>query len=121
MAVLGIDLGTTNSVVATVNNGEPSVVPDDKGRRLHPSVIHLGPGGKQTTGHEAMALRDDDPEFTAFSFKRFMGGPLSDPRAAEAQKKVPYTLLNGPNEQPCCKALTARTWSPSCPGSFCGR
>ena len=57
MAVLGIDLGTTNSVVATVTAGDVAIIPDRQGRRLHPSVVALLPDGGKSFSHEAVARR----------------------------------------------------------------
>jgi molecular chaperone HscA len=85
---VGIDLGTTNSLVAVVRGGRPAVLPDDKGRSLLPSVVHYAPGGGAIVGHEAKALAAEHPADTIASVKRFMG---RGPRDAEATRKMtPY-------------------------------
>ena len=73
MAVLGIDLGTTNSVVATIKGGEAVIIPDRQGRRLHPSVVALLPDGGKLYSHDAAARRIVDPKHTVYSAKRLMG------------------------------------------------
>ena len=87
---VGIDLGTTNSLVAAVKDGRPEVLPDALGRALLPSVVHYGVGGGTVIGWEAKALAADAPRDTIASVKRFMGRGPAD---AEAQRKVtPYEL-----------------------------
>src|SRR5688572_18044759 len=87
---IGIDLGTTNSLVAIVRNGRPLVIPDGKGRPLLPSVVHYGRGGGVVVGHEAKTLAPEHPRDTISSVKRFMG---RGPRDAEATRKMtPYAF-----------------------------
>jgi len=69
----GIDLGTTNSLVATVRSAQASVLPDEQGRAILPSVVHYGPSGVSAIGHEAVALAVDDPYNTLASVKRLIG------------------------------------------------
>ncbi|MBM3462233.1 MAG: Fe-S protein assembly chaperone HscA [Armatimonadetes bacterium] len=75
--IIGIDLGTTNSLVAYMHRGEPRVIPDRQGRVLLPSVVSFGPQGP-LVGHEARALLTTNAENTAYSVKRFMGRGLQD-------------------------------------------
>ena len=70
---VGIDLGTTNSLVAAVRNGVAEVLPDDQGRLLLPSAVHYRPGGTARIGHAALAERAADPRNTIVSVKRLMG------------------------------------------------
>ncbi len=77
---VGIDLGTTNSLVAAVKSGVPEVLPDDEGRPLLPSVVRYRPDGGATVGHAALAARASDPKNTIASVKRFMGRGLADVR-----------------------------------------
>ena len=72
--IIGIDLGTTNSLVATLDSGIPLVIADAEGRRLTPSVVHF-PGGDQApvVGHNANRIRVIKPLETVYSVKRFMG------------------------------------------------
>src|SRR5690349_21522755 len=72
--IVGIDLGTTNSLVATVDSGIPLVIADAEGRRLTPSVVHLpARDGTPLVGHEANRVRVLKPAETVYSVKRFMG------------------------------------------------
>jgi molecular chaperone HscA len=80
---VGIDLGTTNSLVATVRSGLAEVLPDAQGRMLLPSVVHYGANGPDRVGHEALATASQDPQNTVISVKRFMGRSLTDIRKFE--------------------------------------
>src|ERR1700689_5250860 len=72
--IVGIDLGTTNSLVATVDSGIPVVIADAEGRRLTPSVVHYpGPDAEPVLGHKANRVRVLKPAETVYSIKRFMG------------------------------------------------
>src|SRR5713101_693222 len=72
--IVGIDLGTTNSLVATVDSGIPLVIADAEGRRLTPSVVHVpGPGETPVVGQKANRVRALKPAETVYSVKRFMG------------------------------------------------
>src|SRR5438876_12027124 len=77
--IVGIDLGTTNSLVATVDSGIPLVIADADGRRLTPSVVHVpGPGESPVVGQKANRIRVLKPSETVYSVKRFMGRRGSD-------------------------------------------
>ena len=80
---VGIDLGTTNSLVATVRNGVPTVLPDAQGRALLPSIVRYLPGAKVEVGYAAQAHQADDPKNSIASVKRFMGRGLKDVVHAE--------------------------------------
>lgn len=99
MAVVGIDLGTTNSVVAVVQDGQVVVVPDAEGRHLHPSVVAFMPGGVRRLGQEAVARRILDPKFTVHSSKRLLGLPFRSDEVRFAASRLPYSLREGHNEQ----------------------
>src|SRR5437899_9595406 len=72
--IVGIDLGTTNSLVATVDSGIPLVIADARGHRLTPSVVHFpGPGQEPIVGHQANRVRVIRPQETVYSVKRFIG------------------------------------------------
>ncbi|WP_018412935.1 Fe-S protein assembly chaperone HscA [Methyloversatilis thermotolerans] len=88
---VGIDLGTTNSLVATIASGQSRVLPDDQGRMLLPSVVRYT-GGEVVVGHEAQAAQTEDPRNTIVSVKRFMGRRLSDIDTTQ----TPYVLLDTP-------------------------
>jgi molecular chaperone HscA len=89
---IGIDLGTTNSLVATVRNGLAVVLPDSEGRPLVPSIVRYGEGGVET-GYTAMAHQTDDPQNTIVSVKRLMGRSLAD--LADA-RRFPYRFVDTP-------------------------
>ena len=77
--IVGIDLGTTNSLVAIVDSGIPYVIADPEGQRLTPSVVHVpGPGAPTIVGHPANRVRILKPSETVYSVKRFMGRRGSD-------------------------------------------
>src|SRR5512135_672020 len=88
---VGIDLGTTNSLVATVRSGEAAIIEDEQGRALLPSVVRYLPKGKVQVGHEALAARATDPHNTIQSVKRFMGRAYSD---LADRKNLPYKFVN---------------------------
>ncbi len=90
---VGIDLGTTHSLVAAVRSGVPECLPDDSGRVLLPSAVRYLDGGRRVIGHEALAAQAEDPEHTLVSVKRFMGRRLADLHEAAT---LPYRFEDGP-------------------------
>lgn len=96
---VGIDLGTTHSLVASVRHGVPECLPDEQGRVILPSVVrYLAPGsgsGRQI-GWDALAAQIDDPQNTISSVKRLMGRKLADLQAQGVAAKLPYTVVDGP-------------------------
>ena len=90
---VGIDLGTTNSLVATVRDGAASVLPDAQGRPLLPSIVRYLPGGGVEVGNPAQARQADDPRNTIVSVKRYMGRGLKDVTHAE---NAPYDFVDAP-------------------------
>nr|WP_315488201.1 Fe-S protein assembly chaperone HscA [uncultured Rhodoferax sp.] len=88
---VGIDLGTTHSLVAAVRNGVAECLPDDAGRVILPSVVRYLEGGKREIGHAAQAALASDPENTIASAKRFMGRSLADVVGAQ---KLPYRFAD---------------------------
>jgi molecular chaperone DnaK len=99
MAVVGIDLGTTNSVVATFREGNVEVVPDAQGRRLHPSVVSFLADGQKLFSHEAVARRIIDPRYTVYSAKRLIGLPFRSDEVRLSATRLPYEVQEGINEQ----------------------
>ena len=91
-SICGIDLGTTNSCVAVVIDGRPVLVPDEKGRRTIPSVVHFAPDGCVTVGHAAAKRLTRDPANTFHSVKRFIGKRFKDKKVAEDARRVPYEV-----------------------------
>src|SRR5919109_851817 len=91
--VLGIDLGTTNSVVAIMEGGEPTVLENAEGSRLTPSVVAVNPKtGERMVGQVAKRQAITNPDNTIFSIKRFMGRKFDDPTVEHDKKLVPYQL-----------------------------
>ena len=90
---VGIDLGTTHSLVAAVRHGVAECLPDAQGRLLLPSAVRYLPGGRRQIGHEALAAQAEDPENTLVSVKRFMGRRLAD--VADAGR-LPYRFVDRP-------------------------
>jgi molecular chaperone DnaK len=88
--IIGIDLGTTNSLVAIVENGTPKIIPTLEGRNLLPSVVHFLKNGKIEVGMAAREKRATDPQNTIYSVKRLLGRGASD--AKEIQEHLPYLL-----------------------------
>jgi molecular chaperone DnaK len=93
---IGIDLGTTNSCMAVLEGGEPTVVPNREGGRTTPSVVAFTQGGERLVGVPAKRQQVTNPENTVFSIKRFMGRKYSE--VSEEMKIVPYKVVAGPNE-----------------------
>src|SRR5437764_15149215 len=95
--VLGIDLGTTNSVMAVIEGGEPTVIPNAEGARLTPSVVAMSKSGERLVGQVAKRQAITNPENTIFSIKRFMGRKFTDPEVQRDIKLVPYRISEAPN------------------------
>jgi len=90
---VGIDLGTTNSLVAVMKNALPEVLGDEQGRKLLPSVIRYLPGGTTQAGYQALQNANGDPKNTIISVKRFMGRGLGDIQHAQT---MPYEFVDAP-------------------------
>ena len=95
--VIGIDLGTTNSVVAVMEGGDPVVIPNSEGGRTTPSVVGFTKDGERLVGQIAKRQAVTNPKNTVFSIKRFMGRKLSE--VSEESKRVPYVIATGANDQ----------------------
>ena len=91
--IIGIDLGTTNSVVAVMEGGEPTVITNPEGSRLTPSVVAFTKGGERLVGQVAKRQAVTNPENTVFSIKRFMGRRYDE--VNEEMKMVPYRVGAG--------------------------
>ncbi len=92
---IGIDLGTTNSCMAVLEGGEPTVIENAEGGRTTPSVVAFAPSGERLVGTVAKRQAVTNPQNTVFSIKRFMGRKEGEVRAEEAI--VPYKVVSGPN------------------------
>ena len=93
--IIGIDLGTTNSVVAVMEGGEPVVITNPEGGRLTPSVVGFSKNGERLVGQVAKRQAVTNPENTVFSIKRFMGRRFDE--VSEEMKMVPYQVVRGSN------------------------
>jgi molecular chaperone DnaK len=90
--IIGIDLGTTNSVAAVMSGGEPIVIPSAEGERLVPSVVAMNKNGERLVGRVARNQAITNPQNTIFSVKRFMGRKSDDPEVERTRKRVPYAV-----------------------------
>src|SRR5262245_45440605 len=93
--IIGIDLGTTNSVVAVMEGGDPVVIVNQEGSRLTPSVVAFTDKGEQLVGQVAKRQAITNPENTIYSIKRFMGRKHGE--VNEEMKMVPYHVVATPN------------------------
>ncbi len=109
--IIGIDLGTTNSVAAVMVAGEPVVIPSAEGERLVPSVVAVNKNGERLVGRVARNQAITNPENTISSIKRFMGRKYDDPEVQRAIKLVPYQVAKAPNGDLRVK-LAGKEYSP---------
>ncbi|MBV8395959.1 MAG: molecular chaperone DnaK [Actinobacteria bacterium] len=93
---IGIDLGTTNSCMAVLEGGEPTVIPNAEGGRTTPSVVAFAKDGQRLVGAPARRQQVTNPQNTIFSIKRFMGRKFDE--VSEEMKIVPYEVVKGPND-----------------------
>jgi molecular chaperone DnaK len=93
--IIGIDLGTTNSVVSVMEGGEPTVIPTAEGGRLCPSVVAFTKNGERLVGQTARRQAVVNPDNTVFSVKRLMGRRYDDPEVAKAREILPYQIVRG--------------------------
>jgi molecular chaperone DnaK len=109
--IIGIDLGTTNSVASVMIGGEPVVIPSAEGERLVPSVVAVNKNGERLVGRVARNQAITNPENTIFSIKRFMGRKYDDPEVQKALELVPYEVAKAPNGDLRVK-LAGKEYSP---------
>ncbi|HUG35109.1 MAG TPA: molecular chaperone DnaK [Anaerolineales bacterium] len=95
--IIGIDLGTTNSVAAVMQGGEPVVIPSAEGERLVPSVVAVNKNHERLVGRVARNQAITNPQNTIFSVKRFMGRKSDDPEVERTKKRVPYAVKAAEN------------------------
>ncbi|CAN5765691.1 molecular chaperone DnaK [soil metagenome] len=95
--IIGIDLGTTNSVVAVMEGGEPTVIPSAEGGRTIPSVVAFTKTGERLVGQVAKRQAITNPNNTIYSIKRFMGRRWDDPEVQRAKDLVPYKVTKDPS------------------------
>jgi molecular chaperone DnaK len=106
---IGIDLGTTNSCMAVLEGGEPTVIANAEGGRTTPSVVGFAKDGQRLVGSPARRQQVTNPQNTIFSIKRFMGRKFDE--VSEEMKIVPYEVVKGPNDDVRVKA-GGKEWAP---------
>jgi molecular chaperone DnaK len=109
--VIGIDLGTTNSVVAVMEGGEPTVIPNAEGNRITPSVVAVSRSGERMVGQVAKRQAITNPENTIYSIKRLMGRKFDDPEVQKIISLVPYKIVRASNGDAHVE-LGGRVYSP---------
>jgi len=110
--IIGIDLGTTFSVVAVMEGGEPVVIPSSEGSRLYPSVVAINPkNNERMVGQVARRQAVVNPENTIFSVKRLMGRKFKDTEVQRALKRLPYKVVEAPNGD-CRVMMGGKEYSP---------
>jgi len=107
--IIGIDLGTTNSVVAVMQGGEPVVIPNQEGGRTTPSVVGITKTGERLVGQVAKRQAITNPENTVYSIKRFMGRRYEE--VVDETKRVPYKVTRGPHDDARVE-ISGKTYSP---------
>src|SRR5947199_4225995 len=107
--IIGIDLGTTNSCVAVMEGGQPTVIANQEGNRTTPSVVAFTKSGERLVGKVAKRQSITNPENTVFSIKRFMGRRYDE--VSEEMKMVPYKVVRGDNSDARVE-ITGRKYSP---------
>ncbi|MDX6559582.1 MAG: molecular chaperone DnaK, partial [Blastocatellia bacterium] len=108
--IIGIDLGTTNSVVAVMEGGEPIVINNSEGGRTTPSVVAFAKDGSRLVGQVAKRQAVTNPENTIYSIKRFMGRRFSE--VAEEMKQVPYKVQGSGAGGDVRIVAGGKEWSP---------
>ncbi|MGE5139946.1 MAG: Hsp70 family protein, partial [Rudaea sp.] len=109
--IIGIDLGTTNSVVAVMEGGEPVVIPSAEGSRLIPSVVAISKSGERLVGEVAKRQAITNPENTIYSIKRLMGRKYEDAEVEKARHVLPYKIVRAANGDAWVE-LAGRQYSP---------
>ena len=107
--IIGIDLGTTNSVVAVMEGGDPVVIPNAEGGRTTPSVVAFTKDGERLVGQVAKRQAVTNPKQTIFSIKRFMGRRLNE--VTEEAKRIPYKVVQGPSGLAAVE-IAGKTYTP---------
>jgi molecular chaperone DnaK len=108
---IGIDLGTTNSVVAVMQGGEPTIIANQEGTRTTPSIVAFTEKGERLVGQVAKRQAITNPENTIFSIKRLMGRRYNSPEVKEAIRRLPYKIIEAPNGDAHVQ-VRGKTYSP---------
>jgi molecular chaperone DnaK len=110
--IIGIDLGTTNSVVAVMEGGEPTVIPSAEGGRTVPSVVAFTKTGERLVGQLAKRQAVTNPQNTIYSIKRFMGRRWDDPETKRAKELVSYTVEKDPKSDGVVVVVSGKRYTP---------
>jgi molecular chaperone DnaK len=111
--IVGIDLGTTNSVIAVLEGGDATVIPTAEGGRLCPSVVAFTKTGERLVGQVAKRQATVNPDNTVYSIKRLMGRRYDDPEVTKARKILPYKIVEGPaGDARVHIPVTGKTYTP---------
>ncbi|RMD66999.1 molecular chaperone DnaK, partial [Candidatus Parcubacteria bacterium] len=111
--ILGIDLGTTNSVMAVMEAGQPTVIPNAEGSRTTPSVVAFTKTGERLVGITAKRQAVVNPENTIYSIKRLMGRRYDDPEVEKTKQMVSYEIVPGPNGDARVRVpITGKVYTP---------
>src|SRR5438552_13977840 len=111
--VIGIDLGTTNSVVSVMEGGQPTVIVNQEGSRITPSVVAFTKEGERLVGQVAKRQAVTNPENTVFSIKRFMGRTFAE--VSSERSRVPYAVVRAANGDAWVEARGKEYWPPALP------
>lgn len=98
--VVGIDLGTSNSVISVLLEGQPIVIPDQEGNRVHPSIVYFFEDGRTALGNMARSYRLQDPLNTIYSAKRLIGRPYDSPDLKVLIGSYPYPIVPSQDNAP---------------------
>jgi molecular chaperone DnaK len=111
--VIGIDLGTTNSVVAVIEANDPVIIPSAEGANTVPSVVAFNKNKERLVGQVAKRQAITNPQNTVYSVKRLMGRRIDDPETKRTMEMVPYEIVAGPNEDARIRVpMVDKTYSP---------
>ncbi|MFL5271221.1 MAG: Hsp70 family protein, partial [Anaeromyxobacteraceae bacterium] len=108
--IIGVDLGTTNSVVATVIDGVPRVVPNRAGQLLTPSIVAVARNGKRLVGQIAKRQAITNAENTVFAMKRLIGRRWGAHEVEDARRALPYELVPGPDGNDVRVKMGGKVW-----------
>ena len=107
--IIGIDLGTTNSLVAVMEGGEPTIIPNALGYWFTPSVVHFLENGEVVVGQSALRVQITDPQNTITGIKRFIGRCLNE--VMDIARNVPFNVVLGENNLAMIE-IRGKTYSP---------
>ena len=117
---IGIDLGTTNSCVAIIEHGEPTVIPNDEGSRTTPSVVAFTDNGERLVGQIARRQAVTNPERTLYAVKRLIGRRFAHEAVQHARELVPYDITEADNGDAWVR-VDGKSYAPPASAPWCWR